>query len=135
MIQLASVQVNSTGNGYVQTIRSGEHTLSADEPVSNGGSDAGFAPYGLLLASLGACTSITLQMYAQRKGWTLGTVQVALRMQKGKEGEGDLIERAVHFGASLTDEQRARLAEICEKTPITKTIKQGTAIATTVTVG
>jgi len=135
MSQIASVQVGSTDSGFVQTIRSGAHTVTADEPVSNGGTDAGFAPYALLLASLGACTSITLQMYAQRKGWTLGAVQVALRMMKGQDVEGDLIERSVHFSAPLTEEQRARLAEICEKTPVTKTIKQGTAIATTVTVG
>ena len=129
MTAIASVQVTST-TGYAQRIQAGHHGLTVDEPVGNGGTDSGPSPYGLLLASLGACTSITLQMYAQRKGWTLGQVQVALRMLKGEGGEGEQIERLVSFGAALSDEQRTRLAEICEKTPVTRTIKAGTPIAT-----
>ena len=132
MLTIASVRVES-GTGYAQTISAGRHALSADEPVGNGGADSGPTPYSLLLASLGACTSITLLMYARRKGWTLGQVQVALEMHKDIDGGGqnDRIERTVRFGAPLTDEQRARLAEICEKTPVTKTLKAGTPIATT----
>jgi putative redox protein len=129
MTAIASVQVVS-GAGYRQRIQAGAHTLTADEPTSNGGTDAGPAPYALLLASLGACTSITLQMYATRKGWTLGQVEVALRMFKGKEGEGDQIERIVTCSAPLSDEQRTRLAEICDKTPVTRTLKAGISIAT-----
>ncbi len=129
---IASVRVSST-TGYAQNIQAGHHTLAADEPVSNGGTDSGPSPYSLLLASLGACTSITLLMYARRKGWTLGEVEVSLQMQRGaeKEGEGDRIDRKVRISAPLTDEQRARLTEICEKTPVTKTLRAGTPIATT----
>ncbi|HVR63565.1 MAG TPA: OsmC family protein [Polyangia bacterium] len=129
---MASVQVSST-TGYAQRIQVGRHALVADEPVSNGGADSGPSPYALLLSSLGACTSITLLMYARRKGWTLGEVEVSLRMQKDLEnnGQGDRIERTVSFSAPLSEEQRARLAEICEKTPVTRTIRAGTPIATT----
>lgn len=135
MVTIASVQVGST-SGFAQRIQSGRHTFVADEPASNGGADAGPSPYALLLASLGACTSITLLMYARRKGWTLGEIEVVLRMQKDVEngGQGDRIDRTVRFGAALSDEQRARLAEICEKTPVTRTIRAGTPIATTLVV-
>ncbi len=128
MTLVASTTVDSE-SGYAQTIESGGHRLTADEPIASGGTDTGPAPYGLLLAALGACTSITLRMYAERKGWQLGRVHVALRHVKTAEG-GEHIERDLRFGAPLTDEQRVRLAEIADKTPVTKTIKAGTTIQT-----
>lgn len=130
MALIATTTVDSE-TGYAQRIESGGHQLAADEPTSNGGADTGPAPYGLLLAALGACTSITLRMYADRKGWVLGPIHVELRHRKSAEG-GDQIERDLRFGASLGDEQRAKLAEIAEKTPVTKTIKAGAAITTRV---
>jgi putative redox protein len=129
MATIASTTVHSDAN-YAQRIESGGHRLSADEPTSvPGGTDTGPAPYGLLLAALGACTSITLRMYAERKGWDLGSIDVRLRHQKTHEGK-DHIERDLAFGATLTDEQRKRLAEIAEKTPVTMTIKSGAVIET-----
>ncbi len=125
---IATTTVDSEA-GYAQKIASGGHALTADEPKAAGGTDTGPAPYGLLLASLGACTSITLRMYAERKGWQLGHVHVTLRHVKS-EGGGEHIEREVRFGAALSDEQRARLAEIAEKTPVTRTIKAGAPIQT-----
>jgi putative redox protein len=116
-------------SGYAQQIEAGHHHLTADEPVSNGGTDSGPSPYGLLLAALGACTSITLRMYAQRKSWDLGDIKVSLRHEKSAEG-ADKITRELHFGATLSDEQRAKLLEIAEKTPVTKTVKAGAAIET-----
>ena len=114
--------------GYAQTIQTGRHRLTADEPERGGGTDSGPAPYGLLLSALGACTSITLRMYADRKGWDLGEVRVSLR--HFKEGDSDRIERDIRFSAPLSEEQRNRLMEIVEKTPVTKTIASGTAIET-----
>jgi putative redox protein len=118
-------------SGYAQTIESAGHHLTADESVAAGGTNTGPAPYGLLLASLGACTSITLRMYADRKGWALGEIHVSLRLRRSAEG-GDQIERDIRFGAALTPEQVTRLGEIAEKTPVTKTIKAGAAIQTRV---
>jgi putative redox protein len=114
--------------GFAQTIQSGHHRLTADEPERTGGTDTGPTPYGLLASALGACTSITLRMYADRKGWDLGEVRVAVR--HFKEGDADRIEREIHFSAPLTDDQRKRLLEVAEKTPVTKTIASGSSIET-----
>jgi putative redox protein len=127
---VARATLESTA-GYAQKIRAGHHELTADEPPHLGGTDTGPSPYGLVLSGLGACTAITLRMYADRKGWDLGTIQVELRMFKDAAG-AERIERTVRLGgANVSAEQRARLAEIAEKTPVTKTIKAGAPIATT----
>ena len=128
MSLIAATIVKSSG-GYAQEIEAGGHHLTADEPTSNGGTNTGPAPYALLLAALGACTSITLRMYADRKGWALGEIHVSLRHEKNAEG-ADRIAREIRFGAPLTDEQRTKLAEIAEKTPVTKTVKAGATIDT-----
>jgi putative redox protein len=128
MPRIAHVVAESEA-GYAQTIRSGRHQLAADEPKAGGGTDTGPNPYGLLLASLGACTSITLRMYAQRKGWELGTIRVELDHER--DGEVERIAREIRFSAPLSEEQRGKLLEVAEKTPVTKTIRRGTEIATT----
>jgi putative redox protein len=128
MTLIATTTVESK-TGYAQLITSNDHYLTADEPEAGGGTNTGPAPYGLLLAALGACTSITLRMYAARKSWELGEIHVALRHRKSAEG-ADEIERDLRFGAALTDEQRTRLAEIAEKTPVTRTIRAGASITT-----
>jgi putative redox protein len=128
MSVIATATLDSA-SGYAQKIDAGGHALTADEPSARGGTNTGPSPYGLLLAALGACTSITLRMYADRKGWDLGEIKVALKHEKAADG-ADRIEREVRFSAALTDEQRARLAEIAEKTPVTKTMKTGASIQT-----
>jgi putative redox protein len=117
---------------YSQQIVSGHHRLTADEPVTRGGSDSGATPYELLLGSLGACTSITLRMYAGRKGWELGKITVGLRFTPGTEGERGHIDRRLSFSKSLTEEQQQRLLEIANKTPVTLTLKAGLAIDTSI---
>lgn len=115
-------------DGYTHRVQARRHELLADEPTSRGGNDAGPAPYELLLAALGACTAITLRMYAERKGWDLGTVNLALAYFK--EEDGERIEREVRLGASLPEDRRARLLEICDRTPVTLTLQRAVAIAT-----
>jgi putative redox protein len=117
---------------YSQQIVSGHHRLTADEPVARGGGDSGVSPHELLLGSLGACTSITLRMYAGRKGWELGKITVGLRYTAGNEGERGHIERRLSFAKPLSEEQQARLLEIANKTPITLTLKGGVAIDTSI---
>ncbi|HLK93615.1 MAG TPA: OsmC family protein [Polyangia bacterium] len=129
MSLIATAALDST-TGYAQKIEAGGHALTADEAVAHGGTNTGPSPYELLLSALGACTAITLRMYAERKKWELGRVHVALKLEKSADG-ADRIERTLTFGAPLSEEQRARLAEIAEKTPVTKTLKTGAAIHTT----
>ena len=113
---------------YVQKIRADGHDLLADEHASLGGADAGPAPFAYVLSGLGACTSITLRMYAERKGWSLGGVTVRLKLFR--EETGIRIERDVVVGGELDDDQRARLADICERTPVTLALKRGVEIRT-----
>ena len=127
-VHLATVHLDSGDAPHAQTIRAGRHALVSDEPVTLGGGDAGPAPYALLLAGLVACTSITLRMYADRKGWPLGPVHVDATITR--DGDGERIERTIKLGPTLTEEQRARLLEIAEKTPVTRTVKRGTAMVT-----
>ena len=114
-----------------QTIVSGHHRLTADEPTARGGSDSGVSPYELLLASLGACTSMTLRMYAGRKGWELGKITVGLRYTTA-ENQPDHIDRRLSFSKPLSHEQTERLLEIAAKTPITRTLATGVKIDTKV---
>jgi len=113
---------------YVQKIQAGRHALLADEHAALGGADAGPGPFEYVLSGLGACTSITLRMYAERKGWRLGAVTVHLRMVR--EETGIRVEREVAVGGELDDDQRARLADICERTPVTLALKGGIEIRT-----
>lgn len=108
-------------------IVTGGHAITADERPALGGQAAGPAPYDLLLASLGACTAITLKMYAARKEWPLGSLEVDLRL--ANSGDGRLIQRTLRI-TGLDDEQRARLADIAERTPVTLTLKSGLPIET-----
>lgn len=115
-------------SGYAQSVRAGRHRLTSDEPTAQGGTDTGPAPYGLLMASLGACTSITLRMYGDRKGWKLGTIQVDLKHFKDKDSERT--ERVLRFSEPLSEEQRQKLLEIAGKTPVTRTLLRSFPIDT-----
>ena len=128
-VHLAIVHLDSGDPPHRQTIRAGRHELVADEPAALGGGDQGPAPYGLLLSALAACTSITLRMYADRKGWQLGPVHIDLKMLRDSDEER--IERTIVLAPAVPPEQRARLAEIAEKTPVTKTLRRATTIVTT----
>ena len=115
---------------YATSIDAGGHRIIADEPPSNGGADAGPAPYDLLLASLSACTAITLKMYADRKRWPLARATVELHFTRDAE-KNEKIDRVLHLEGDLSDEQRARFADIAERTPVTLTLKRGLPILTT----
>jgi putative redox protein len=128
MTRIAHTSLDSE-TGYACAIHAGRHGLTADESTARGGTDTGPAPYQLLLSGLAACTAITLRMVAARKGWELGSIHVDVELHKD-EGGADRIVRAITLTAPLNDQQRATLADIAEKTPVTKTIKAGAAIET-----
>jgi putative redox protein len=117
---MTSVHVASAGGPFAQAITVRHHTVTSDEGREVGGEDRGPSPTELLLGALGACVAMTLTMYAGRKGWALGDVQVDL---SGKDDSGVfVVERRLQFGAPLTDEQRLRLAEIAGKCPVSRRI-------------
>jgi putative redox protein len=127
------VVVTETGNcAFQQSVTMGAHHLIADEPVDVGGLDSGPSPYDLLLAALGACTAMTLRMYADRKGLPLDGVSVALRHAKihaadcrtceTGRGQIDRIERLITLEGVLEDNQRVKLLEIADKCPVHRTL-------------
>ena len=129
MSEFVVVAENAQGR-YQQAVTIGQHHLLADEPASLGGADAGPAPFDYVMAGLGACTSITLRMYAERKGIALTRVSVALSHEK-IEVDGvsrDRIERTITLDGTLTAEQRLRLLEIANKCPVHRALNQSFVI-------
>jgi len=137
---MKEVIVHGDATGFTQQILAGSHALTADEPTDSGGADIGPSPYDLLLAALGACTSMTVGMYARRKEWPLESVTVRLRHSRihaadcatceTEEGMLDRIERDVQFIGALTTEQRAKLLEISNKCPVHRTLSSEIDIQT-----
>ena len=137
-----TVLVRETGHGkFQQEIVSGRHHLIADEPEDVGGLGSGPGPYDLLLAALGACTSMTLRLYAERKQIPLTRTIVRLRHSRiyatdcaeceTKEGMLDRIERFITLEGDLNAEQRAWLLEIADKCPVHRTLTSEIDIRTT----
>ncbi|MFT3850755.1 MAG: OsmC family protein [Propionivibrio sp.] len=129
-----TVAENSAGR-YQQTVRAGRHELVADEPIDAGGDDAGLAPYDFLMAALGACTSMTLRMYAERKGLPLKRIHVDLRHEKISTADQppvDRIERVITLDGELTPEQRQRMLEIANKCPMYRTLTSNIQIESTI---
>ncbi|MGI9419100.1 MAG: bifunctional alpha/beta hydrolase/OsmC family protein [Geminicoccaceae bacterium] len=130
---LGEVVVSETGEGkFTQTVQAGSHHLIADEPTSLGGDDKGPGPYDYVLAGLGACTAMTVRLYADRKNWPLTRVTVGLSHKKihaedcadceTKDGKLDEIDRWLTFDGDLDEDQRARLLEIADKCPVHRTL-------------
>lgn len=115
---------------YLVAIRAGHHDLTADEDIPLGGNDVGPAPYELLCSALCACTAITLRMYAERKQWSLRSVHVNVHYRRTDNEER--IDRVLKFEGELDNQQRERLADIAERTPVTLTLKKSFPIITTV---
>ena len=112
-------------------LKTGTHHLVADEPVNMAGGDAGPTPFGFLLCGLAACTTMTLRMYAERKGWPLAAIEVDVVFNIADD-ERSSIDRTISLPSELTEDQRAHLADVAERTPVTMAIRAGTPIATTV---
>jgi len=129
---MASPVIVESAAGYATKIIAGSHEITADEPESLGGTDTGMSPYELLLAALGSCVSITLRMYAKRKGWPLEGVEVRLEHDKiyardcdtceTEKGKLDQIGLVIELRGPLDNEQRTRLMQIARMCPVHRTL-------------
>jgi putative redox protein len=115
---------------YRVELRAGTHELLADEPTGSGGGDLGPTPFGLVVSGLAACTAMTLRMYAARKGFDLSTIDVDVRYDVADGGAASIV-RTITVPADLPADQRERLADIAERTPVTVALRGGTPITTT----
>ena len=125
--------------GFLQDIMSGpDHHIYADEPAAYGGTNQGLTPYGLVAAGLGACTSMTIRMYARRKGWPLTDISVDISHNKvhaqdaeaGPDTRIDQFERRIRLSGDLDADQTARLLEIADKCPVHRTLEKGAQVTT-----
>jgi putative redox protein len=134
------VVARTAAGAYRTDVTVGRHTFTADEPLNVGGSDTGPTPYDYLLGALGACTAMTIHMYAARKTWPLADVIVRLRNARSYAGDCEnceaqpvgigRIERQIELSGSLTDEQRQRLLAIADRCPVKQTFERGLQIVT-----
>jgi putative redox protein len=126
---MRKVEVETASGKLGQRVRIGPHLLQADEPADEGGNDTGPSPHEWLLAALGTCTSMTVQLYAVRKAWTLRKVHV--QTEGHTDGDMFVIERTLRLEGDLSPEQRLRLIEIAEKCPVARTLKGTIRVVTT----
>jgi putative redox protein len=136
----SDVVVRNAPGGYRTEVSASGHTLVTDEPASVGGTEAGPTPYDLLLGAVGACTAMTVRMYAGRKGWPLEEVTVRLRQARDHaEDCADCtakpvaiarIEREITISGDLTEEQRTRLLQVAERCPVGQTLAAGMKVET-----
>ena len=133
-----TIAVASGGCKYIENITVGPHTLQVDEPVALGGGDSAPTPYELLLGALGACTAITVRMFAERRQWPLEQVHVELSHSKvhatdcancdSSSARLDRVELAIRFVGDLSDEQRRKLMDVAEHCPLHRTLTAGLEI-------
>ena len=111
--------------GFTHTveIRGGDHVITADEPRDSGGTDRGPSPQELLAASLASCSAVTLEMYADRKGWNIGDVTVEVKYEPAQRGSPTRFEIAVKLPKELPEDQRERLMQIVARCPVHRTLE------------
>jgi putative redox protein len=126
---MAHAKASIGTTNYKTAIVTGHHRLTADEGRALGGEDIGPGPYELLTSALAACTAITLRMYAERKQWPVTAVHADVRFVR--EGDMQHIDRVLTIEGGVDAEQKKRMADIAERTPVTLTLKRGLEIRTT----
>jgi len=127
-----NIVVSETGAGKYQVeAKVGDATLVIDEPVEVGGLGTGPNPYNLLAAALGACTTMTIRLYANRKGWPLAHVETAVRHTRASVAARDSFALEIRLEGALDAQQRARLMEIAEKCPVHLTMARGSDVSAT----
>jgi uncharacterized OsmC-like protein len=131
VVDAKDIVVEDTGGGPFQVeVRAPGLRFLADEPVEGGGLGSGPGPFDLLCAALGACTAITLKLYARRQGWALTRVRVRVRHRKEPTTRADLFLREIRLSGELGPAERARLMEIAERCPVHRTLTASARIET-----
>lgn len=125
---MTAVRVSSNASRYGQDVTIRQFHLNADEPPSIGGDDSGPTPFEWVLTGLGACKAITLQMYAERKGWNLE--QVAVDLHYDNQADQPVIHADLAIAGDLDDSQRERLREISDRCPVHKLLTKPVQIET-----
>ena len=111
------------GEDFKHDLEIGSHRLTADEPKDHGGTDEGPSPQELLAASLASCTAVTIEMYAKRKGWDIGEVEVHVNYEPAQKGSPTKFTMAVRLPKELPQEQSERLMQIAAKCPVHRTLE------------
>jgi putative redox protein len=125
------VEVRETHGGKFQVqVRAGGATFIADEPVGAGGLGSGPTPYDLLASALGACTVMTVRLYAERKGWPLKNATVRVLHRRGSLDAKDRFAREIVLDGDLSPDQRHRLLEIANRCPVHQTLERGSDVIT-----
>ena len=127
-------QVVLTNKSYLAEAKTRNHFLTIDEPVASGGGDNGPTPVEYLLTAVGGCVSITLRMYAERKGWDVGkiTVNVSQKEEVTSDGIKKWLEEDISFENEITEDQTKRLLVIAGKCPVAKMVKGETTIVSSI---
>lgn len=125
------VEVEEAGAPYTTQLRFAEHVLVADEPVALGGADKGPSPFEVALGALGACTAITLRMYANRKGWPVERLAVRVHHRVADDKVPEIV-RELRLTGALDAEQRARLLDIADKCPVHKLMTENKRVLTSI---
>ena len=131
MAIIANAKVKTYPEPWSGEVLSGKHQLITDKPESFGGQDKGLAPYDFVCSGLISCTMISLRMYAQHKGFDLGEFTVEADFNANKEGK-EWIERRLSFANALSEELHQKVLDICQKTPVTKTLLRSVEINTSI---
>ncbi len=131
MAIITNAKVKTYPEQWSGEVVSGNHQLITDKPESFGGQDKGLAPYDFICSGLISCTMITLRMYAQHKGLDLGEFTVEADFNANKEGK-EWVERRLSFATPLSEELHQKVLDICQKTPVTKTLLRSVEINTTI---
>lgn len=131
MAIIANAEVKTYVEAWSGQVSSGRHQFITDKPESFGGQDKGPAPYDFICTGLISCTMITLRMYAQHKGIEWGAFSVEADFNANKEGR-EWISRRLSFEQTLTEESRQKILDICQKTPVTKTLLRSLEIETSI---
>lgn len=124
------IQALTSAQAYKTIITKDQHAIIVDEPVNLGGQDLGMTPKDLLAGALASCTSITIRMYVNRKGWELGDIRVRVAVEKDETGQKDVFKRLIEFDKPLEAEIQQKILIIADKCPVHKILEQSSVIAT-----